>query len=44
MVKHPQTIRRQNALFEFLWPFCGIGALRVKIRKKETIVESYPDS
>ena len=30
MVKHTQTIRRQIAdeLFEFVWPFCGIGALR----------------
>ena len=31
MDKHTQTIRRQIAdeLFEFVWPFCGIGALRV---------------
>ena len=28
MVKHTQTIRRQidNELFEYVWPFCGIGA------------------
>ena len=33
MVKHTQTIRRQLAdeLFECVWPFCGIGALGVKI-------------
>ena len=33
MVKHTQTIRRQIAdeLFEFAWPFCEIGAKRVKI-------------
>ena len=32
MVKHPKTIRWQIAdeLFECVWPFCGIGALRVK--------------
>ena len=30
MVKHTQTIRRQIVdefeLFEYVWPFCGIGA------------------
>ena len=28
MVKHTQTIRKQIAdeLFEYVWPFCGIGA------------------
>ena len=28
MVKHTQTIRRQFAeeLFEWVWPFCDIGA------------------
>ena len=33
MVKHSQTIRQQFAgeLFECVWPFCGIGALRVKM-------------
>ena len=33
MVKHTQTIRRQidNELFECVWPFCGIGAWRVKV-------------
>ena len=33
MVKHTQTIRWQIAdkLFECIWPFCGIGAERVKI-------------
>ena len=33
MVKHPQTIRRQFAdeLFESVWPFCKIGAYRVKL-------------
>ena len=32
MVKHTQTICRQIAdkLFEFVWPFCGIGAYKVK--------------
>ena len=32
MVKHTLTIRRQFAdeLFECFWPFCGIGAWRVK--------------
>ena len=27
MVKHIQTIRRQfnNELFEYVWPFCGVG-------------------
>ena len=31
MVKHTQIIRRQIAeeLFECVWPFDGIGALRV---------------
>ena len=35
MAKHTQTIRRQfaNELFECVWPFCGIGAERVKERK-----------
>ena len=33
MVKHTQKVRRQIAdeLFEYVWPICGIGALRVKI-------------
>ena len=33
MVKHTQIIRRQIAdeLFECVWPFCGIGALKVKL-------------
>ena len=32
MVKHTQTIRRQFAdeMFECVWPFCDIGAERVK--------------
>ena len=32
MVKHTQTIRRQIAdeLFKCVWPFCEIGARRVK--------------
>ena len=32
MVKHTQTIRRQigEELFECVWPFCEIGAKRVK--------------
>ena len=32
MVKHTQTICRQFAdeLFDYVWPFCGIGAWRVK--------------
>ena len=32
MVKYTQAIRRQIAdeLFECVWPFCGIGAERVK--------------
>ena len=34
MVKHTRTIRRQfdDELFECLWPFCEIGAWRVKGR------------
>ena len=33
MVKHTQTIRCQIAdeLFECVWPFCEIGAWRVKV-------------
>ena len=32
MAKHTQTIRRQigDELFECIWPFCEIGAYRVK--------------
>ena len=32
MFKHSQTIRRQfsDELFECVWPFCEIGAERVK--------------
>ena len=32
MAKHTQTIRWQfgNELFECVWPFCEIGAQRVK--------------
>ena len=32
MVKHTQAIRRHivDELFEFVWPFCEIGAWRVK--------------
>ena len=43
MVKHTQTIRRQTAdeLFERVWPFCEIGAKRVKavnyFRKRSTL-------
>ena len=35
MVKHTQTVRRQNAdeMFENVWPFCGVGAERVNSRK-----------
>ena len=31
MAKHAQTVRRQIAgeFFEYVWPFCGIGAERV---------------
>ena len=31
VVKHTQTIRRQIAdeLFEYVWPFLGVGAKRV---------------
>ena len=33
MVKHTQTIRRQIAdEFEYVWPFCEIGAKRVKVK------------
>ena len=37
MVKHTQTIRWQfaNELFECVWPFCGIGASRVKWDKSK---------
>ena len=33
MVKHPQTIRQQFAdeLFEWVWPFCGVGAYKGSI-------------
>ena len=36
MVKHTQTIRRQIAdkLFECVWPFCEIGAKRVKFARE----------
>ena len=38
MVKHTQTIPRQIAvLFECVWPFCGIGALRVK--RSDLVIE-----
>ena len=32
MVKHTQAIRPQFAdeLFECVWPFCGVGAQRIK--------------
>ena len=32
MIKNTQTIRREIAdeLFEYVWPFCEIGAERVK--------------
>ena len=35
MAKHTQTIPRQfaNELFECVWPFCGIGAWKVKFCK-----------
>ena len=35
MVKRTQTISRQFAdeLFEYVFPFCGIGSLMVKISK-----------
>ena len=34
MAKHTQIIRRQFAdeLFEYVWPFCGVGAQKVKSR------------
>ena len=33
MAKHTQAIRRQftDELFECIWPFYGIGALRVNL-------------
>ena len=33
MVKHTQTIRQKIAdeLFECVWPFCEIGAERIKL-------------
>ena len=33
MFKHSQTVRRQfsDELFECVWPFCEIGAERVKV-------------
>ena len=36
MVKHTEAIRRQFAeeLVECVWPFCGIGAERVKMNYK----------
>ena len=41
MVKHTQTIRRQigDELFECVWPFYGIGALRVKNRPYENMFQ-----
>ena len=35
MVKHTQTIRRQFAdeFFEFVWPFCEIGAWRANYQE-----------
>ena len=40
MIKHTQTVRRQiaNKLFEYVWPFCGVGVYGVN---KHTRVESY---
>ena len=40
MVKHTQIIRQQiaNEFFECVWPFCGVGALRVN---KTTIIAIY---
>ena len=37
MVKHTQTIRQQIAdeLFEYFWPFCEIGAKRLKEKIKD---------
>ena len=36
MVKHTQTVCRQFAdeLFECVWPFCGVGAEKVKTKNK----------
>ena len=35
-VKHTQTIRRQitDELFEYVWPFCGVGTYRVNNKMK----------
>ena len=43
MVKDTQTIRQQfaNKLFECVWPFCGIGALRVKMIIKMVIPKPW---
>ena len=43
MAKHTQTIRRQNAdeLFECVWPFCEIGAQRVKKTKFAILKFTY---
>ena len=41
MVQHTQTIHQQfgDELFECIWPFCGIGAQRVKYEKlKEALI------
>ena len=36
MAKHTQAIRRKfaNELFECVWPFCGTGAYRVNVNRK----------
>ena len=43
MVKHTQTIRRQFAdeLFECVWPFCGIGAERVKEELTWALIDPF---
>ena len=41
MVEHTQTIRRQFAdeLFRCVWPFCGIGDLRVNLNAAQVFNE-----
>ena len=44
MAKHTQTICRQFAdeLFECVWPFCGIGAERIKDVEESNQIVCYP--
>ena len=45
MVKHTQTIRQQIAdeSFECVWPFCEIGAKRVKTTLNAALLNIYDE-